>query len=112
MWKWDTQHDAAINDIKWALTSDPVLAFYDPEQPVTVQADVSQSGVGACLMQQGKPLAYASQTLTTDERAYAQIEKEMLTVTYGCKKFHPYIYIYTYMERLPILRPTTGLWKL
>ena len=92
MWKWNTQHDAAINDIKRALTSDPVLAFYDPEQPVTVQADASQSGLGACLMQQGKPVAYASRTLTTAERAYAQIEKEMLAVTYGCKKFHPYIY--------------------
>ncbi len=53
--------------IKRALTSDPVLAFYDPEQPVTVQADASQSGLGACLMQQGKPVAYASRTLTTAE---------------------------------------------
>ena len=65
MWKWDTQHDVAINDIKQALTSEPVLAFYDPEQLVIVQADASQSGLGACLMQQGKPVAYASRALTT-----------------------------------------------
>ena len=94
MWKWDTQHDAAINNIKRALASDPVLAFCDPEQPVTVQADASQSGLGACLMQQGKPVAYASRTLTTAERAYSQIEREMLAVTSGCKEFHPYIYIW------------------
>ena len=91
-WQWDTQQDEALSNIKRALTSDPVLAFYDPEQPVTIQADASQSGLGACLLQHGKPIAYASRTLTSPERAYAQIEKEMLALTYGCKKFHPYVY--------------------
>ena len=71
MWKWDTRHDAGTH--------------CDPEQPVTVQADASQSGLGACLVQQGKPVSYASRTLTTAERAYAQIEKEMLAVIYECK---------------------------
>ena len=91
-WQWDTQQDEALCNIKRALTSGPVLAFYDPEQPVTIQADASQSGLGACLLQHGKPIAYASRTLTSPERAYAQIEKEMLALTYGCKKFHPYVY--------------------
>ena len=37
-------------------------------------------------------MAYASRTLTTTDCAYAQIEKEMLAITYACKKFHAYIY--------------------
>lgn len=69
-----------MGKIKTVLASNPVLT-YDSERPVVIQADASQSGLGACLLQGGKPVAYTSRTLTTAERAYAQIEKEMLAIT-------------------------------
>ena len=43
-------------------------------------------------MQEGKPISYASKTLTPSEINYAQIEKEMLAILFGCKHFHHYIY--------------------
>ena len=52
----------------------------------------SQSGLGACLLQKGKPIAYASRSLTQSECNYAQIEKEFLTTRFACSKFHQYIY--------------------
>ena len=36
-------------------------------------------------------MAYVSKTLTSAERDYAQKEKEMLAITFACRKFHPYI---------------------
>ena len=91
-WSWHPEHDEALRKIKEALTTNPVLSFYDVEKPVKIQADASSTGLGACLLQEGKPVAYASRTLTTAEKSYAQIEKEMLAITYSCRKFHPYIY--------------------
>lgn len=43
-------------------------------------------------MQEGKPIAFASKSLTPSEINYAQIEKEMFAILFGCRRFHQYIY--------------------
>ena len=40
------------------------------------------------LLQDGKPVAYASKALTPKQQAYAQIEKEALALVFGCERFH------------------------
>ncbi|CAC5357947.1 unnamed protein product [Mytilus coruscus] len=47
---------------------------------------------GPVLLQDDKPVAYASKSLTTSEINYAQIEKEMYSIVLGCTRFHQYIY--------------------
>jgi len=48
--------------------------------------------LGATLSQNGKPIAYASASLTNTQQRYAQIEKEMLAVVFGLKHFHFYTF--------------------
>lgn len=43
-------------------------------------------------MQNGRPVAFASRTLTDTETRYAQIERELLAVVFGCTKFKDYVY--------------------
>ena len=77
------------------LSSAPVLNYFDPSKTSTIQADASQHGVGACLLQQGNPVAYASRSLSPSESNYAQIEKELLAIVFACEKFHQFIYGFT-----------------
>jgi len=89
-WAWFPEHDTALSKIKSVLSSAPVLCFYDTSLPTTLQVDASKSGLGACLMQQGQPVAYASHALSNSEINYAPIEKEMLAIVFGCERFNMY----------------------
>ena len=64
---------------------------FDTYKDTVLQVDASY-GFGATLLQEGKPISYASKSLTPSEINYAQIEKEMLAILFGCKHFHHYIY--------------------
>ena len=59
---------------------------------MTLQCDASQTGLGAALLQNGQPVAYASRALTSTEIQYAQIEKELLAIVFACDHFEVYIY--------------------
>ena len=73
---WGEPQRKAFDKIKTILFSDRHLQYYDEKKPLTVQCDASQRGLGAALLQEGKPIAYASRALTKTETNYAQIEKE------------------------------------
>ena len=68
------------------------LAYYDCTKPVEVHTDASEYGLGAALIQQNKPVAFSSKTLTPVESRYANIKCECLSVVFGLEKFHTYIY--------------------
>ena len=91
-WKWGNAQKSAFQKIKELVTEAPVLGYYDQRKPLVLQCDASQTGLGACLMQEKRPLCYASRALTPTEGRYAQIEKEMLAVVFGLSKFHHYTF--------------------
>uniref|UniRef100_A0A3B3DIW6 ribonuclease H n=1 Tax=Oryzias melastigma TaxID=30732 RepID=A0A3B3DIW6_ORYME len=92
VWQWQPHHTAVLSTLKTALTRAPVLRFYDHKRPLTLQADSSKDGLGACLLQEGQPVCYASRALTDTEKRYAQIEKELLAIVFTTKRFHQYVY--------------------
>ena len=91
-WNWSESQQHAFDSIKLLITSAPVLAFYDPQKELTLENDASEYGLGSALYQDSKPIAFASRTLTSAERNYAQIEKEMLALCFGLEKFRHYTY--------------------
>ena len=78
--------------LKKSVSSTPVLRYYNLLEEVTLQCDASQSGLGAALLQNGQPVAYASCALIPTETRYAQIEKELLAIVFACDHFESYIY--------------------
>ena len=68
------------------------LTYFNPMKETILQVDACIKGLGAALTQDRKPLAFASKALTYVESRYANIERELLAVVYGCKKFHTYLY--------------------
>ena len=57
-----------------------------------VQCDASEKGLGAALLQDGKPVAFASRVLTDTETRYAQIEKELLAIVFSVEKFDTFTF--------------------
>jgi hypothetical protein len=89
---WGTDQEKSYQTIINDLSNPPTLALYDPKRDIQLSVDASQHGLGACLLQGGKPIAYASCSLTPTQQRYAQIEKEMLAIVAGCKRFHQFIW--------------------
>ncbi|KAL7876961.1 hypothetical protein SRHO_G00036040 [Serrasalmus rhombeus] len=92
VWQWCPHHSAALKTLKETLTQTPVLRYFDHKMPLTLQADSSKDGLGACLLQEGHPVCYASPALTDTEKRYAQIEKDLLAIVFAAKRFHQYVY--------------------
>ncbi len=55
VWLWGPEHDRAVAQVKALISAEPVLAHFDAQQPLVVQCDASQDGLGAVLMQQNHP---------------------------------------------------------
>ena len=89
---WDEVHDRAFSRIKEMVTASPLLKYYEREKDLVIQCDASKGGLGAALLQDGRPLAYASRALTAAERNYTQIEKELLAIVFSTERFHQYTY--------------------
>ncbi|XP_046812674.1 uncharacterized protein K02A2.6-like [Lucilia cuprina] len=90
IWSWNREQQVEFEDLKKVITKAPVLAYYDTMKPLTLSVDASKFAVGAVIMHGQNPIASAS--LTNSQINYAQIEKELFAIVFGCTRFHQYIY--------------------
>lgn len=77
-WYWTPQCEHAFQALKSELSSRN-LAYFDETLPVGLATDASEYGIGAVLFHiypdgTERPIQYASKTLSSAERNYAQIE--------------------------------------
>ena len=94
---WEEQQTRSFQQIKTliAKANNTLLRYYDRNLPVTVQADASLRGLGACLIQkqnrEDQPIAFASKSLRDTETRYANIERELLAIIFACQCFSTYL---------------------
>ena len=89
---WNATYQQALDKIKESISNEVMLTYFDSSKPIVLQVDASLQGLGAALLQDDKPVAFASKALTKTETCYANIEREMLAVVYGCERFHTYLF--------------------
>ena len=89
---WGPEHTEAFNMLKREISTAPVLKYYDPHKPLTLQTDACSKGLGAVLLQDGHPIYFASKALTSAQQNYVAIEPEALAVSWAVQKFHHYLY--------------------
>ena len=96
-WKWSEHQQKSFQQLKDKLSNAPVLTHFSDTLPLKLDTDASQYDIGAVISHvlpygEERPIAYASHTLSKSERNYSQIEKEALSIIFGVKKFHQYLY--------------------
>ena len=87
-WEWSETQDKAFQESKMLLTSSRVLVHYNSKLPLVVACDTSPFGLGAVLshrLENGdeRPIAFASRTLSSAEKKYAQIDREGAAIVFA-----------------------------
>ena len=88
---WTKECDAALTGVKIALCCAPVLALPNLQRPFEVICDASGVGLGAVLIQDGRPIAFWAKRLSEAEQNYAVGEQEMLAVVHALELWHCYL---------------------
>ena len=89
--KWNDEAQAAFEALKKSMTTTPVLALPRFDLPFVVETDACDNGMGAVLMQQGKPIAYISKALGERNRHLSIYDKEFLALILAVEKWRPYL---------------------
>ena len=74
-----------------ALTRAPILALPNFCQPFIIENDASGLGLGAVLMQNNRPIAYYSHTLSPRALHKSIYEKELIAIVFTVQKWRPYL---------------------
>ena len=92
---WDEETQKAFETLKNKLTSSPILAFPNEDDPFIIDCDASAVGLGCVLSQmQNKTervIAFYSRTLNKLEWNYCTTRRELLAIVAAIKHFRHYL---------------------
>ena len=82
----------AFSRTKEEISKNVTLPYFNPRSATTLQTDVSKKGLGAVILQDSRPVMFASWALTGAEKNYQNLENECLVMIWGMEKFHYFLY--------------------
>ena len=91
-WNWAAAQQRAFEDVNKLVKNAPIISYYDRKKQLMIHCDSSEKGIGAALLQEGQPIAFACRALTDTDTRYAQIDKKMLVIVVAAEKFDQYTF--------------------
>ena len=69
------------------MARETILAYPDFNKPFEIHTDASKTQLGACISQDGKPIAFYSRKLNPAQTRYTTTERELLSIVETFKEF-------------------------
>jgi hypothetical protein len=97
---WNAERDETFQTLKKLLTTSPVLAQPDIMKFIDVYCNISGTGLGCVLMQDGRVITYSSRQLRRHEEHYPTRDLELTTIVLALHMWRHYllgnmVHIYT-----------------
>jgi hypothetical protein len=88
---WSDEANESFLKAKEAIATDALLRHPDFRKPFTLNTDASIKAIAAVLLQDGKPIGFASRLLSKSEKNYSATELELLAVIFGISYFREFL---------------------
>jgi hypothetical protein len=114
LFDWRDSQEEAFNTLKDKLTHAPLLQLPDFDKIFELECDASGIGLGAVLLQEGKPVAYFSEKLSGARQRYSTYDKELYALVRTLQTWQHYLWhrefiIHSDHEALQHIRRQTNL---
>ena len=86
-WKWTTEHQESFDKMKALMAKETLVTFPDFNKEFEIHTDASALQLGACISQEGKPVAFYSRKLQPAQTRYTTTERELLSIVETLKEF-------------------------
>ncbi len=77
----------AFDKMRLLMAVNALAAYPDHNKWFGVYTDASDFQLGACIIQEGRPVVYFSRKLSKSQQIYTTMEKEMLSIIATLKEF-------------------------
>ena len=91
VFQWGGKQQKAFDTLKEKISTTPVLALPNLQQPFEIKTDASDYAMGVVLMQYGKPICYHSENFNSTVVNYPTYDKELYPLVQSVKKWKHYL---------------------